>query len=179
MSIQVQTVYDQKALMEFTQFSLKKGKFYYLKRRISLWLKLLLLVPLFIAVVFGIIYHDMQMIVTPLVCMPPIILILFVPKLLVKNNLRHSQNIIGSINTYTFNEDGIRISSVSKDAESQSNVHYQFLRNVYETKEYFYLFIHSNQAYIVNKTGMQRDTLEQIRTILSSRMPNNRFIICK
>lgn len=62
------------------------------------------------------------------------------------------------------------------DNYSRVTLPYNMLVESYETKEYFYLFIEKNRAFIIGKYGFTYNTPEEMRKLLTIKL-GNRFIV--
>ena len=72
---------------------------------------------------------------------------LFKPKMIVNNELRGDKVSDKSINVYTFYEKHFEI----KNKNGIFNYKYFLLRRVFETSEYFYLYVSKENAFLVEK----------------------------
>jgi hypothetical protein len=59
----------------------------------------------------------------------------------------------GVVQHYRFEEDRVAITTTGQDLSAEQSLQYTGLYRVCETKGYFYLFLSSRQALIVNKNG--------------------------
>lgn len=86
-------------------------------------------------------------------------LLLFSKKALKKNKFV-GDNVI---NEFTFGEMNLTVRSTRDDAElGNVNLDRGDIKKIKETKKYIFLFLTSNQAYAINKTGL---TAQEIETI--------------
>lgn len=60
---------------------------------------------------------------------------------------------------YIFTENNISITSANMNIQSQDNITYQAIYKVIETVSYLFIFISSNQAYVVSKDSFENDDL--------------------
>lgn len=59
-----------------------------------------------------------------------------------------------SLHTFVFKEEEFTVSSVGNNLTSENTIKWEALYGVYETKDYFYLYISKRQAFIVEKESM-------------------------
>ena len=69
---------------------------------------------------------------------------------------------------YIFNENNFSIYSASPNGTVNGNYSYAALKDVYETKQYFYLYLINNQAFIIDKYTFTKGTAEQLSILLPS-----------
>ncbi len=80
-------------------------------------------------------------------------------------------------NNYIFTEESFSISSNNDVFEGNSKIDYSALILTKETKEYIFLYVRKNLAYIVDKKTIEGGTVEALRNVLSKNL-NKNYIIC-
>lgn len=66
----------------------------------------------------------------------------------------------------TFYDDEIKVISQSKNINTESTLGYDVLKKVYETNEFFFVYISHQQAFIVDKSTIQGGSEQQLRNRL-------------
>ncbi len=181
MEIHATTVYDEKTMKDFIGFSLFKGRNYQLRRRVAFWIW-----PVLMLLLLGLIVLELAMrlnadtldtlIFAFFLCVLTWAgLFYLLPAFL----FRQSKKLLGTVNTFVFQEDGFLMSSESPLFKGDSTWQYSALHKVYETQNYLYLFITGAQAYILQKSGITGGTAEEIRSRMMKRLPSGKYVVCR
>ena len=80
-------------------------------------------------------------------------------------------------NEYIFSEDDFQMSSNSIESSSSSKIKYSQIYKIYETKDYFYLFLDKASAAIVKKSGIENASTEDLRNLFESNLSKDKFKI--
>lgn len=75
----------------------------------------------------------------------------------------------------TFYDDEIKVTTQSKNLNSESTLNYDVLKKVYETTEYFFVYISHQQAFIVDKSTISGGTEEQLRNYLIKAVGDKKY----
>ena len=87
------------------------------------------------------------------------------------------KNLIGGVNTYEFSDNEIIIDTNINEAMSQSKMNYNSLLWVYETKEYFYLYISQNAALILGKSDISVGRVEDLRNLFIKHISVKKYFV--
>ncbi len=90
--------------------------------------------------------------------------------------VKKSGNLIGCVNTYRFSDEEMQVTSSMPAFSGESSVKYAYLESIYETDHAFYLFLSKQQALILSKSGISRETSLQLRELFKQKLPGNKFI---
>ncbi len=77
---------------------------------------------------------------------------------------------------FSFYDDHLVSETKGSDISSASNSNYNIIQKIYETKNYFYLFITRQQAFIVPKNDIVSGSADELSTLLKSKVESNRYI---
>ena len=91
--------------------------------------------------------------------------------------IRYNKNkvIKNSENRFVFTENDVTETSGNGLHTGTSAVKYDAMWRVYETKGYIYLYINSNQSYIVDKSTVTGGTVEDLRMLLISKIGAKKY----
>ena len=173
--IKASTVYDYETTRELYRFSIYKSK----NPKIFLVLFnvcALIVVALFI-VNFSIFSYDYSILVCMLIMIFCIALFNFMWFLMHKVNFEKRKLAKNAKNEYIFNEDDFEMSSNSIESSSSSKIKYSQIYKIYETKDYFYLFLDKASAAIVEKSGIENASAEDLRNLFESNLSKDKFKI--
>ncbi len=104
-----------------------------------------------------------------LITMPLMIVIyclafyVLIPHILVKSAMKKGTE---TVNSYTFTETKFTVNSSTEGMSGTSEVEYSGLVKATENKEFFYLYILKNQAFIVDKSGFTEQEIKELRTVI-------------
>lgn len=98
--------------------------------------------------------------------------------LLPKIRYKALANMQNTINEYTFCEDNLKIHTISKECNGDTQIEYSLLVKVYETSDYLFLYQPQNQVFIVDKSTITDGTVEDIKNKLKSYV-KKKYYICK
>jgi ABC-type multidrug transport system fused ATPase/permease subunit len=76
------------------------------------------------------------------------------------------------INSFTFTDDGIDMSSERLGQKGASKLSYANFCKLYETKIAFYLFVNSTGAVIVTKSCIENGSVSDLRALLNEKITN-------
>ena len=80
-------------------------------------------------------------------------------------------------NEYIFKDETFSVSCESNGMSGNSEIKYKNVRCFYETKEYIYVYINMNQAFIVDKSSFTEGSIEELRMHLISLIGNEKYKI--
>ncbi|MBR6562986.1 MAG: YcxB family protein [Clostridia bacterium] len=83
----------------------------------------------------------------------------------------------GSINSYTFRDEDIVVSTVSSEYNGEAIVSYSVIVSAFETSRYFFLTQTNSTCFVVDKSTVLGGTAEQLRQKLQSAVP--KYVLCK
>ncbi len=91
--------------------------------------------------------------------------------------IRYNKNRVvkNSENHFVFTENDVTETSDNGMHNGTSVVKYDAMWRVYETKGYIYLYINSNQSYIVDKSTVEGGTTEDLRMLLISKIGADKY----
>ncbi len=87
-----------------------------------------------------------------------------------KQGLEYSKYMIGGIQHYVFFESEFHTDFHSAQITSTSNIKYDGLHSVYETKDYIYLFQNAKEAFAVDKNALPTGSIPELRSVLSNKV---------
>ncbi len=76
---------------------------------------------------------------------------------------------------HLFLDDSFTVETKGKNLTSSATVKYDLLKKVYEDKEYFYIYISKNQAYIVDKATVSDGSEGELRNRLVSAVGEKKY----
>lgn len=79
---------------------------------------------------------------------------------------------------YTFGIDDFLVSSTSDNSTGSSTIKVFFLKRIYETSNYFYLFNDNRNAFIVKKSALSKEDTLALRIRLQTIL-GKKYLICK
>ncbi len=182
MEITNNTIYTEKALKKYANFSINKGKQHWVSRVFSnaFWWLLMgsLIICMLILIVSepsNLIYLLLHLIIA---AMEYLLFFVFIPKIIYKNK-KESKEIIGLNVQFSFNDNNFIVNSFSELVNTNDTCKYELLYKTYEVDEYFYLFIDKMVVFIVDKNGFENTTPYEFSKFLESKLPPKKFIRCK
>lgn len=179
--------YDADPIQVFTQYSYEQMKafqrFHFRKARRNTILLLCLLAPMLICNVF--IYCLYNGLGTALMAFLPMItlcVLLLVLPFVILNGAFYTQKahsnatkLMQNGQYYSFCNNDLAYHSEQGDSVSQGRTAYSVILTVWETKDIFYLYTSKNQAILVDKAGFITGNPDELRALLQSRMPANKY----
>lgn len=78
-------------------------------------------------------------------------------------------------NHYVFKEKSFVASNEIQGIKSNSEIDYYILHSVYETSGYFYIYISSRKAFIVDKEKIEDGKQNELRCLLAAAVGNEKF----
>ncbi len=162
MEIKASSKYDWETVREFNLF-------HQVKRRLWLYIILIVLV-IFNALGFALL-AACNLLTMPLIALEFIVLyscfmvvfrVFILPKIRFnKNKMFHDAE-----NTFVFGEYMMQADQYGENASSASYVRYAAIWRIYETDGFFYIYVNSRQAYVVDKGTVTGNTAEGLRMFL-------------
>lgn len=168
--------YDWKTIKKFNHFhNFKKNK---LKRAtVPILLFALAISLLGFAVCFFLDEFDSTL--TTLLIIEVLLVLLLLFRWFIMPRINFNLNKIAKNNTneYIFKDETFSVSCESNGMSGNSEIKYKNIRCFYETKEYIYVYINMNQAFIVEKDSISSENFEALRTHLLETMENKKYKI--
>lgn len=162
---------------KFFLFSLFKGKSY--KRKILLFYVTLFIgvsVSLCTGIIFGFDFMIAVLLILLIVLgMLMSYLIIFAPK----NYYKTAEKIVANMTVYRFTSEYLDIESKNELSSGKSVIRYDSFYKIYETDSDLYLYISNSQAYMVPKSDIPTNVMEQLRTIFESKLGKKYYNYCK
>lgn len=180
MEIKVETEYDYEVFKKYFRFFVFRGKHYTVKKNIFFAFIILVTSICIISLIDVItserfeLYFFVLLIVYLILFFNWIFLYFIRPKLFYKKDKMKDR-----LYTFVFREDKMLVSSAGSGVSSSSEVDYASLLKAYEIDDFIYLFINPRQAYLVNKTNIDMIAVNNLRNLLKSKFPPDKYIICK
>lgn len=78
-------------------------------------------------------------------------------------------------NHYTFKEDSLNVSGQNSELKGTTEISYQKLNCICETFDFFYIYINSRMAFIVDKSTISGGTEEQLRNYLIKAVGDKKY----
>lgn len=179
MEITNNTIYSDESIRKYISFSMNKGKHHSVHKKICTIIWAILVVVLLASIILLAYVKPAKLIeVIPefiIVTMAFLLVNVILPRISYKNG----QKLIGSTMQFVFNENGFLINSSCEYAKANGEYKYDFLYNVYEMDNYYYLYINKVSAYIVDKNGFENTMPEDFSKFLESKLPPNKYIKCR
>lgn len=92
-----------------------------------------------------------------------------------KNKLIHNME-----NEFVFNEDAFTMYQNSSSSDGNNTFKYSALWKVFETKDFFYIYLTQNQAYIVEKSTLEGGSAYDLRELLIKNVGMSKYKLkCK
>lgn len=163
---------SMKALVHLRAYRNKNPK----KRLTALLIMLPLLYALIIfeMVVFGI---SALLVVMLVVTVALTFLTVYTHFLLPKASYKRLGVMQGSVNSYTFRDEDIVVSTKGSEYNGDALISYSVIVSVSETSRYFFLTQTNSTAFVVDKSTVEGGTAEQLRQKLQAVVP--KYVICK
>ncbi|MHB1484271.1 MAG: YcxB family protein [Saccharofermentanales bacterium] len=178
MEVKAITAYDFPCIKEFVRFTLFKGKGQNITGK-KIGLVVLMSVVFCLSLINMIINSFEAGIIVFFITLMIICIFGYLYFIYPKKVYKSAKKLASMKNEYLFQEDEFTMTSDNPEFSGKSTMKYTFLNMVYETEDYFYLFIDKAQAYIVRKSDITNGTSEQIRETIIYNMPPEKYIICK
>lgn len=171
--IKAETQYTKELLLRFARFNSRK-QISQIIAYVILELFMLSFAVMFIVTSENYLefYLSIGLIAPFLLAVVPIIVLLapvFVAKM--------SGSLVGTVNTYKFDENEVVIESNLPILAGQTKVNYNHLVSVYETGDAFYLFISKMQAFILNKADIIEGNLYDLQELFRKNLSANKYIV--
>lgn len=179
--ITLSTVYDQELIRAYASFSRFKGKYYKLRRNYTTVVTILLLTVLVCLIILGLVsklldngeHHQ----IGPLFVIA--MTILLVQGIDYQSVTKCNRKLLYTSNYSVFSEDGILWYSQCLSVGEKVNIKYEEIQTLYECKGRMYLFVNKSQAYLIDTTQVNGETLEQLRELLHRKLQNEKYVIYK
>lgn len=181
MEIKASSKYDWKTLNKFCYFTVftryKINTIYYTLLILHMLLTLLPVLPDIIdcsrAYGFSFDMIDDAVIFYGTFAICWLLFILFLPKIKYGNR-KSKQN---AENEYVFMDEKIQFVQDATDVNKSASIKYNAVYRVYETKEFFYMFLYINkrETYIIDKSTVTGGTVEDLRMLLISKIGEKKY----
>ena len=171
MEIKASSIYDKKTIMALTRQSLSQKK--------PLFIIIFALLGLInIVNLYGFLtseYYSLSTFIFTLAV--TIFLVLYIFIFLPRLNYKLHKTTTDAINKYVFYDTKLGITSTAQGITGTTEVEYSSLYHAYETKEYLFLYIAKAKAMIVDKSTIEDNGIEQIRTAITSQIGADKYKI--
>lgn len=162
MEIKATSKYDWETVREFNLF-------HQVKRR--LWLYIVLIVLVIFSVLGFALLAACNLLTIPLVALEFIVFyccFMVVFRVFILPKIRFNKNKVfhDAKNTFVFGEYVMQADQYGENASSAASVRYAAIWRIYETDRFFYIYINSRQAYVVDKSTVTGNTAEGLRMFL-------------
>lgn len=179
--IKVKTKYSDKLLMDFYRFTAFRGKYY----RYGVPAFLVVMLVFVVLAIFLLQSRQASegsqfigwLLIGIIVFLAIMLFILMVlsPKLYIKR----AGNIVSLENEMIFTENAFTVISKGDFLQERTEMNYDFLFRVYETKKYFYVYMDPVRAYIIPKDDIIEGTSEGLRQLLITKPFKKKYVVCK
>lgn len=176
MEIKASSKYDWETVREFNLFHQVKCR---------LWLYVVFIVLVIFNVLCLALLTACDLLTTPLIalefvvfysCFMVLLKVFIIPKIRFnKNKIFHNVE-----NTFVFEEYAMRADQYGENASSSSSVRYAVIWRIYETDRFFYIYVSSRQAYVVDKSTVTGNTAEGLRMFLVKAVGMSKYkVLCR
>lgn len=173
MEIKASSKYNWETIKKFNRFhNFKRGKFKIVCNVLLVLCTIIILADTVISLIFNTFSGDTlsRLLIWIFVTIMLIFVYFIMPKVAFKKN-KVGKN---SENLFTFREDTFEIEGSNGNYNGKSEIKYSVLHKIYETREFLYIYINFNQAYIVDKKTISDEAL--LRELLVSKIGNKKYI---
>ena len=80
--------------------------------------------------------------------------------------------------TYEFDQEGVKVNTVSGFSSHQSEFKYSLIKKIYETDDAFYIMITNRSGYVVVKSGLIEGNLTAFRITLKQAL-HKKYALCR
>lgn len=177
MEIKAKTTYNYEVYRDFQRFNIFKGKN---SANGKVWILIISFVGIAVSI-FNLIAFGSDSIVWLMMAIIILADLLFgymyfiVPKIQYKS----AKKFADIENNYIFKDDELSTTSNNAQYNGSSTMKYEMIFKVYESKDYFFIYINKMQAYIVDKSQIIDGTAEEIRAAILKYLPPKKYIVCK
>ena len=177
MEIKASSKYDWQTIKAFQRFhNFKSNGFKKAFPIIYIVLVSIFLISFILSCVFDSVDSDLiTSLILQIVCFLLLWLIYFVLPKVAFNKNKIAKN---SENHFVFRDEFFEISGETESYHGSSEVKYDALCKICETKEFFYLYINPRQAYIVEKATVSEDLIADLRQHLLNKSGPKKYKIC-
>lgn len=169
------TTYDLPAYRKFVHFSLNRGRFY----RAAPWLFVSLICLCLLICLFDLFTFGLDEATLLFLALEGVLLLLygFLYLALPRISFRAARKTAELVNEYLFGEESVSMRCRAEGLESSATVRYDAFDKIYETRDFFYLYLTKRSAYLVRKSEIEGNPLLLSSAIARSVSPK-RFIFC-
>ena len=178
MHITASSTYDRETVREMSRFMMFRNRRQNPRRRIIMW------TVLFCALM-GTLIAEMVLwgfsaftLVLVLLCAGILLWEWFFYLRLPDIQYKNAGKMADARNEFVFTETRMKASSTADEYSGSAEMEYDALYKIYETGEYFFLFLNKRQCYVVNKATVRDGTVEELRSVLTEAV-GNRYVRCK
>lgn len=174
--IEIETKYTYEVYKQYYWFSLFRGKNY----RYGIATFPFVSALMFVLAILSFTWFD-SMLSTVISTTGTVICVLFylMAFLLPKRYVKHSPALFQSGLTLIFNEDSFTTTQTGDLASGTGITSYKALIKIYETRDVFYVYMTPVQALLLPKKDITKGSPEELRSLLQSKLPKGKYIICK
>lgn len=176
MDIKASAAYNKETMKKFLRFNMFKGRFYKITPYIY---GVLVVIFIFISIMYQIsLRFDLFMTAAAVILLAAylvqIITFYFYPNVKMKNRDEKAD----SENFYIFHENFFEYYTSKTGPKKRGRFNYENIFKVFETKEFFYLYINKKGAFIVDKEKIHDGEISEVSNILREKVGKGKFIKC-
>lgn len=174
--IKIETKYTYEMYKQYYWFSLFRGKHYkFCKILIHLFMAMsLVLVILSFTLLDGILAR-----VAATISMLAFLRFYLKYFIRVRRYIKQAPSFFEGCNTFIFDDDSFSTTQTGEMASGTGTMQYSALFKVYETRDMFYAYVSPSQAILLAKKDIVEGTPEELRTLLRSKLQQDKYILCK
>lgn len=174
--IEIETKYTYESYKQYYWFSLFRGKYYRYGKAIFHFFMALALV---ITILSFTLLNSIPAAIFSTVSIVAFFWLYLMSYIRPKRYVRQSPALFQSGFTFIFDEDSFSIIQTGDITSGTSTAQYSALIKAYETRETFYVYVTPVQAYLLPKKDIIKGAPEELRTLLQSKLPQGKYILCK
>lgn len=178
MEIKITTVYDYETYKKFYQFGLFRGKYHKIRKWVLLIFCPTVLIDYFRKMFFSnehiFLFNKIAFVIILAACLYLFLLYFIMPKIFYGSQKKFIDGLVDFI----FTDDKIKIKSLSAKYSGSSEFQYDLLYKVYETNDFFYLYLRKRSAYILRKVDINLDIVDNLRELLNKKLSPKKYIRC-
>jgi len=169
------TTYDLPAYRKFVRFNLNRGRFY----RAAPWLFCSLICLGLLICLIDVFTFGFDEVTLLFLVLEGVLLLLygFLYLALPRISFRAARKTAALVNEYLFGEESVSLRCKTDGLESSATVRYDAFYKIYETRDFFYLYLTKHSAYLVRKSEIEGNPL-LISSAIARRVSPKQFVFC-
>lgn len=164
---------DFNTYRRFSQFQMFKGKNPALKRKMFYGS---LAASAFALIVLGLVFSDITFLILGAVDVLFMVWFSYSAKQTFKKQCEMNHRLLNATQVFVFAPDGLVMELKDEGLSSREEIFYSDIFIIYEVRDAFYLYADKTKAFIVPKSCFTKDTPEQIREFLKSKVSDDKYI---